>query len=90
MGIVDVLDFLPENHPDRDSLIEILSSNNPSSRVRLYAGHAGWSPGQLDREIALGSWEVIPANEGMIFSGEPASIWRRLVGPPRPIIVQVN
>lgn len=25
MGIVDVLDFLPENHPDRESLIEILN-----------------------------------------------------------------
>ena len=25
MGIVDVLDFLPENHPDRDSLLEILN-----------------------------------------------------------------
>ena len=28
--------------------------------VRVYAGYAGWSPGQLERELEEGAWWVIP------------------------------
>ena len=30
-------------------------------RVRVYAGYAGWAPGQLDGEIEAGAWFVEPA-----------------------------
>lgn len=54
-----------------------------ASRLRMYMGYAGWGPGQLDAELALGSWHVAPASDEVIFSDEPDSIWRRLLPAPR-------
>jgi putative transcriptional regulator len=74
----------------RDLLVELIEQANIESSVRFYAGHAGWSPGQLDNEINRGSWQVAPASEQMLFSEEPLNIWQQLAPPPRPIIVRNN
>jgi putative transcriptional regulator len=72
----------------RDLLIELLDKVDTESSIRLYAGHAGWSPGQLDYEINRGSWRVVPASERIIFAEEPLKIWQQMVPPSRPIIVR--
>jgi putative transcriptional regulator len=74
----------------RELLANILSDTNASSRIRIYAGHAGWSPGQLDGEIARGSWQVVPADENMVFAKEPADLWKKMAPPPRPIVVRAH
>lgn len=71
-------------------LLQIINHGDAPSRVRLYAGHAGWSPGQLDREITRGSWQIMPANESMIFADEPDKVWRKLAPRQRPMIVRVD
>lgn len=53
-----------------------------SSRLRLYVGYAGWGPGQLDEELARGSWHVASASEELVFSDAPDTVWRRLLPPP--------
>jgi putative transcriptional regulator len=45
-------------------------------RVRLFAGYAGWSPGQLETEIAAGGWFVVNADPGDVFSDDPEDLWR--------------
>jgi putative transcriptional regulator len=72
----------------RDLLLELLDKADTATSIRLYAGHAGWVPGQLDYEIERGSWQVVPASERMIFSEEPLKIWQQLVPPSRPIMVR--
>lgn len=47
--------------------------------LRVYAGYAGWSPGQLEHEIARGSWHVLPGEPELVFDGDPASLWEELV-----------
>jgi putative transcriptional regulator len=71
----------------RDVLMATLGDADALSRVRLYAGHAGWFPGQLDGEIARGSWQIVPADERTIFSPLPGEIWKKLAPPPGRIVV---
>jgi putative transcriptional regulator len=46
-----------------------------SSRLRVFAGHAGWSPGQLDAELGEGAWWVVGGNSDDLFSDEPQAMW---------------
>lgn len=43
--------------------------------VRLYAGSAGWAPGQLDDELREGAWWPVDAVEGDVFTGDPDDLW---------------
>ena len=68
---------------NQDFLAEVVASGGSAEDwVRLFAGHAGWSAGQLENEIGRGDWTVKPATEETIFSVEPEQLWRKLA-PPR-------
>lgn len=43
--------------------------------VRVFAGYAGWAPGQLENEIATGSWFVFDALPGDAFVPRPDDLW---------------
>jgi len=43
--------------------------------VRVFAGYAGWSPGQLEEEIAAGSWFTFKALPGDAFAARPDDLW---------------
>jgi putative transcriptional regulator len=45
------------------------------TRLRVYAGYAGWGTGQLQGEIDEGAWYVLPAEPADAFSAEPARLW---------------
>ncbi|HEX9377919.1 MAG TPA: YqgE/AlgH family protein [Actinomycetota bacterium] len=45
-------------------------------RARVFAGYAGWGPGQLDAELEEdGGWIVEPALPADPFTGEPDQLW---------------
>ena len=48
-------------------------------RIRLYAGYAGWYPGQLEREMLRGDWLLSRADTSLIFTDDPASLWEKLL-----------
>ena len=48
-------------------------------RLRVYAGHAGWGPGQLQGELRRGDWYLVEADAELVFTTEPESIWPRLI-----------
>lgn len=55
------------------------------SGVRLFAGYAGWSAGQLEAEVAEGAWWVLDALPDDAFAAEPETLWQRVLrrqGPP--------
>src|SRR6266545_2997117 len=43
--------------------------------VRVFAGYAGWEPGQLEAEIETGSWFVFDALPGDAFAQRPDDLW---------------
>lgn len=48
-------------------------------RVRIFAGYAGWSAGQLESELAEDAWFVLdPDAEHDPFSEDPDDLWRRV------------
>jgi len=63
----------------RAALEQIIGSADPEGRFRIYAGHAGWAPGQLDQEVSIGGWHVMPADAEMIFHKAPSEIWPELI-----------
>jgi putative transcriptional regulator len=49
------------------------------SALRVFAGHAGWGAGQLEREIAEDAWFVVDAEPGDLFTSEPEHLWREVL-----------
>lgn len=45
--------------------------------VRLYLGYAGWSPGQLEDELARGAWQVIEARADLVFRVPAPDVWQK-------------
>jgi putative transcriptional regulator len=44
-------------------------------RARVFAGYAGWGPGQLEQELQESSWIVEPALAGDVFTADPEGLW---------------
>ncbi len=44
-------------------------------RTRVFAGHSGWGPGQLDAELEEGSWIVVEARVDDVFAPDPDELW---------------
>jgi putative transcriptional regulator len=49
------------------------------SGVRLFTGYAGWGPGQLDGEIAMGGWLILDAEPGDVTTTDPDDLWRAVL-----------
>jgi putative transcriptional regulator len=47
--------------------------------LRLFAGYAGWGPGQLETEIRLGGWLVVAAEPDDAFTATPDLLWSRVL-----------
>lgn len=62
-----------------DILRLMLERDDDGADVHAFLGYAGWSPGQLDAEIARGDWIVTPADAASIFDTPPGDVWRKLM-----------
>jgi putative transcriptional regulator len=63
---------------DPDALPDIVRLADGVKDLRMYAGHAEWMPGQLDREIAAGGWQTLPATAELVFHDNPSALWVEL------------
>ncbi len=55
---------------DRKLLLQLLGRDRPMDGLRIFVGHAGWAPGQLEAEIENGDWTLKRAAAEAIFSGK--------------------
>jgi len=73
----------PSALPSRVGLIDL---DTPPQLVaggiasfRVFAGYAGWGPGQLQAEIDEGAWYVLSAEPADVFDPEPEQLWRAVL-----------
>ena len=59
-----------------DILKDIAGGDGPHKCI-LALGYAGWSPGQLDREIQANGWLSVPADNELVFGNQPDMKWER-------------
>lgn len=64
-GTLGTVDLSADPEAMRDELLE----------VRVFAGYAGWSPGQLEEEITTGSWLTFKALPSDAFTERPDDLW---------------
>jgi putative transcriptional regulator len=74
---------------DPDQLPELAALANGPDGLRLYAGHAEWDAGQLEEELAAGSWRVIPGTVDLVF-GEAAAIWEQAAALDGEVVVDAR
>lgn len=56
-------------------LRKLLARDKPMDGLRIFIGHSGWLPGQLEAEIARGDWTLTPAKPDMIFERKSEHPW---------------
>jgi putative AlgH/UPF0301 family transcriptional regulator len=64
---------------DKDLLTQALASKAEAAEFHAYVGYAGWGPGQLEHEVELGAWHIMPASAAMVFHADPDALWERLI-----------
>jgi putative transcriptional regulator len=47
--------------------------------IRVFAGYAGWGPGQLEAEIEADAWFVVRAEAADALSDDPARLWKQVL-----------
>ena len=57
--------------------LERLVSQEDGPPAKFFAGYSGWNAGQLEAEIARGSWSVMPAKPEHVFGPED-ELWSRV------------
>jgi putative transcriptional regulator len=63
---------------DLDSDPELLDGD--IAGLRVFAGYAGWSAGQLAAELAEGAWACVPGSPADVLTAEDAPrLWRSVL-----------
>ncbi len=60
--------------PDPQVLVDIGHSAGPKKSLVAF-GYAGWGPGQLENEMALGGWITVPEEPSLVFDVDRDKLW---------------
>jgi putative transcriptional regulator len=64
----------------RPLLEKKLAAGASPDSLRVYLGYSGWAPRQLENEVSVGAWRIVPATADLVFDPKPATLWQRLIG----------
>ena len=73
----------------KQSLETLLEAGTTMAELRLYLGHAGWAPQQLDHELARGDWHLFDADAKAIFADPVHRLWQRYIKQREPLDLMV-
>ena len=57
-------------------LESIITQAKPTETFRAFAGFAAWAPRQLEAELIVGAWGILPPDSVGIFEKDPATLWQ--------------
>ena len=63
----------------KTALDKTVAEHPDPKRFRAFMGYSGWGAGQLEAEMATGSWYVFPGAMTTVFDPAPTSVWERLI-----------
>ena len=61
----------------RQEMLRLIAQGQGPSRFLLILGYSGWGPGQLERELDTGSWDVAPVDREVLFDAPDGEKWQR-------------
>jgi putative transcriptional regulator len=59
-----------------EGLVDIGESYSSTQKVKIFAGYAGWTAGQLEDEMKRKSWLTHPASIDLIFHAQSQDLWK--------------
>jgi putative transcriptional regulator len=62
-----------------DELIDVGESFSAQKKVKMFAGYAGWNPGQLEEELKRKAWLTFPASLELVFETPPEQLWQKIL-----------
>ena len=62
-----------------DDLQELGDSYSSTQKLRVFAGYAGWSPGQLDDEMRRDTWLTHPGSLDLVFFANSNRLWQHIL-----------
>jgi putative AlgH/UPF0301 family transcriptional regulator len=71
-------------------LEKTLAAGVGPNAFHIYVGYAGWGPGQLEHEVDLGGWHILPADTPNVFHADPDSVWPRMIQRTETQIARLN
>jgi putative transcriptional regulator len=63
---------------NEDLVQDLMKRDKPTEGLRVFAGLAGWGPGQLENEIDRGDWRKVPVDARSLFDVKPEQLWGEL------------
>lgn len=62
---------------DFEVILNLLKQNLlKANQIRFFLGYSGWDAGQLNQELELNSWIVVPNDYGNIISKNDMNFWK--------------
>ena len=62
-----------------DALVDLGESFSATRKLKMFAGYAGWSPGQLEDEMKRNAWLTHPASLELVFDTDPGQLWQSIL-----------
>ena len=59
-----------------EELVELGEAFSTARKLKMFAGYAGWSPGQLENEMKHKAWLTHPASLELVFDTAPEQLWQ--------------
>lgn len=61
-----------------------LHHDQPGAKLRAFVGHAAWTPGQLENELASPTWIVAKIDPALLDTLDGQDLWRTLIKKVAP------